>query len=54
MKRTKLMGLKTEFENLCIKEEESIDNMCSKLIHTLNEFNKLGESLSNFKIIDKF
>jgi gag-polypeptide of LTR copia-type len=53
MKRTKLMGLESEFENFCIQEGESIENMYSRLIHILNEFDEIGESLFNFKIVDK-
>jgi hypothetical protein len=53
MKRTKLMGLKYEFINLSIKEEESIENIYTRLIDIQNEFDKLGEFLSNSKIIDK-
>jgi gag-polypeptide of LTR copia-type len=53
MKRTKLMGFESEFENFYIQERESIENMYSKLIYILNEFDEVGESLSNSKIIGK-
>jgi gag-polypeptide of LTR copia-type len=53
MKKTKLMGLESEFENFCIQKGESIENMYSKLMHILNEFDEVGESLSNSKIIGK-
>jgi gag-polypeptide of LTR copia-type len=53
MKRTKLMGLEFEFENFCIQEGESIENIYSRLMHILNEFDEVGESLSNSKIIGK-
>jgi gag-polypeptide of LTR copia-type len=53
MKRTKLMGLESEFENFCIQEGKSIENMYSKLMHILNEFDEVEESLSNSKIIGK-
>jgi gag-polypeptide of LTR copia-type len=36
MKRIKLMGLESEFENFCIQKGESIENMYSKLVHILN------------------
>jgi hypothetical protein len=52
MKRTKLMVLEFEFENFCILGE-SIENMYSKLIHILNEFDEVRESLSNSKIVGK-
>jgi gag-polypeptide of LTR copia-type len=51
MKRTKLMGLEYEFENFYIQEGESIENMYSRLMHILNEFDEVGESLSNSKIV---
>jgi gag-polypeptide of LTR copia-type len=53
MKRTKLMGLESEFENFYIQEGESIENIYSRLMHILNEFDEVGESLSNSKIVGK-
>jgi hypothetical protein len=46
MKRTKLMCLESEFKFFYIQEGESIENMYSKLMHILNEFDEVGESLS--------
>jgi hypothetical protein len=43
MKRTKLMGLESEFENFCIQEGESIENIYSRLMHILNEFDEVKE-----------
>jgi gag-polypeptide of LTR copia-type len=53
MKRIKLMGIESEFENFCIQEGESIENMYSRIMHILNEFDEFGESLSNTKIVGK-
>jgi hypothetical protein len=53
MKRTKLMGIESEFEIFCIHEGESIENMYSRLMHILNEFDEVGEFLSNSKIVGK-
>jgi hypothetical protein len=53
MKRTKLMGLESNFENFCIQEGESIENMYSRLMYILNEFDEVGEFSSNSKIIGK-
>jgi gag-polypeptide of LTR copia-type len=53
MKRTKLMGLESEFENFYIQKGESIENMYSRLMHILNEFDEVGEFLSNIKIVGK-
>jgi gag-polypeptide of LTR copia-type len=53
MKRTKLMVLESEFENFYIQEGESIENMYSRLMHILNEFDEVGESLSNSKIVGR-
>jgi gag-polypeptide of LTR copia-type len=53
MKKIKLMGLESEFEKFCIQERESIENMYSRLMHILNEFDEVGESLSNSKIVSK-
>jgi hypothetical protein len=50
-KRTKLMGLESEFKNFCIQLGKSIENMYSKLIHILNEFDEVGKYLPNFKIV---
>jgi gag-polypeptide of LTR copia-type len=53
VKKTKLMGLESVFKNFCIQEGESIENMYLKLMHILNEFDEVGESFSNSKIVDK-
>jgi gag-polypeptide of LTR copia-type len=53
IKRIKLMGLESEFENFCIQEGESIENMYLRLMHILNEFDEVGESSSNSKIVGK-
>jgi gag-polypeptide of LTR copia-type len=53
IKRTKLMGLEFEFKNFCIQEGESIENMYLRLMYILNEFDKIGEFLSNSKIVGK-
>jgi uncharacterized protein YjgD (DUF1641 family) len=37
----------------CVQEGESIENMYSRLMHILNEFDEVGESLSNSKIVGK-
>jgi hypothetical protein len=47
------MGLESEFKIFCIQEGESIENMYSRLMHILNEFDEVGESLSNSKMVDK-
>jgi hypothetical protein len=47
------MGLEFEFKNFFIQEGESIKNMYSRLIHILNEFDEVGEFLSNSKIVGK-
>jgi hypothetical protein len=47
------MGLESEFENFCIQEGESIENIYSRLMYIFNEFDKVGESLSNTKIVGK-
>jgi hypothetical protein len=41
MKRIKLMGLESEFENLCIQERDLIENMYSRLMYILNEFDEV-------------
>jgi hypothetical protein len=53
MKKTKLMGLESKFKNFCIQEGESFENMYSRLMYILNEFDKVGEYLYNYKIISK-
>jgi hypothetical protein len=53
MKRTKLMGLESEFENFYIQEGAFIENIYSRLMHILNEFDEVEEFLSNSKIVSK-
>jgi hypothetical protein len=52
-KKNNLMGLESEFENFCIQEGESIENMYSRLMNILNEFDEVGKFLSNSKIVGK-
>jgi hypothetical protein len=40
-------------KKIYIQEGESIENMYSRLMHILNEFNEVRESLSNSKIVGK-
>jgi hypothetical protein len=47
------MSLEFEFENFCIQEGESIENMYSRLMYILNVFVEIGEFLSNSKIVGK-
>jgi hypothetical protein len=47
------MGLESEFKNFNIQEGESIENMYTRLMHILNEFDEVGEFLSNSKIVGK-
>jgi gag-polypeptide of LTR copia-type len=53
MKRTNLIGLESEFKNFCVQKGESIENIYSRLMHILNKFDEVEESLSNSKIICK-
>jgi gag-polypeptide of LTR copia-type len=53
IKRTKLISIESEFENFCIQEGESIDNMYSRLMHILNKFDEVGEFLYNSKVVAK-
>jgi hypothetical protein len=53
MRIGKLMGLESEFENFYIQEGESIENIYSRLMYILNEFDEVREYLSNFKIVGK-
>jgi hypothetical protein len=41
MKRTKLVSLESEFENFCIQEGEFVENIYSRLMHILNEFDEV-------------
>jgi hypothetical protein len=47
------MGLESEFKNFCIQKGDSIENIYSRLMHILNEFDEVGKSLSNSKIVGK-
>jgi hypothetical protein len=47
------MDLESEFKNFYIQEGESIENMFSRLMHILNEFDEVRQSLSNSKIVGK-
>jgi gag-polypeptide of LTR copia-type len=47
------MGLETKFENLKMKDHESIEEMYNRLLSIQNEFSDLGEPLTNNKFIGK-
>jgi gag-polypeptide of LTR copia-type len=53
IKRSKIIGLETQFENFRIEENEIIENMYSRLALLINEFIDMGEPLSNNKIVGK-
>jgi gag-polypeptide of LTR copia-type len=53
IKRTKIMGFETKFENFKMEDHESIEQMYNRLLSIQNEFSDLGESLTNNKVIDK-
>jgi gag-polypeptide of LTR copia-type len=53
IKKTKIMGLGTKFENFKMEDHESIEEMHNKLISIQNEFSDLGESLTNNKVVGK-
>jgi TFIIF-interacting CTD phosphatase-like protein len=53
IKKTKITGLETKFENFRLKDGETLENIYNKLIHIQNEFYKLGETLSNENVIEK-
>ena len=53
IKRTKLTGLETKFENFRVKDGETVEDMYNRLMHIQNEFVELGEPLSNDKIVGK-
>ena len=53
IKRTKINGLETKFENFRVEENKSIEDLYTRLMYIQNEFIDLGEPLSNNKIVGK-
>jgi gag-polypeptide of LTR copia-type len=53
IKRTKIMGLETKFQNFKREDYESIEEMYNRLLSIQNEFSDLDEPLTNNKVIDK-
>jgi gag-polypeptide of LTR copia-type len=53
IKKTKIIGLKTKFENSRLEDGETLENMYNRLIHIQNKFSELGETLSKGKVIGK-
>jgi gag-polypeptide of LTR copia-type len=53
IKRTKIMGLETKFENFKMEDHESIEEMYNRLLSIQNEFSDLDEPLTNNKVIGK-
>jgi gag-polypeptide of LTR copia-type len=53
IKKTKITGHETKFENFRLEDGEIIENMYNRLIHIQNKFSELRETLSNEKVIGK-
>jgi gag-polypeptide of LTR copia-type len=51
--KTKIIGLEIKFENLKIKDHESIEEMSNRLLYIQNEFSDFGEPLTNNKVVGK-
>lgn len=54
IKQTKLEGLEIKFETFSVENGESVEDTYNKLLQIQNEFIKLGQPLSNKKIVRKF
>ncbi|KAL8512352.1 hypothetical protein ACS0TY_018726 [Phlomoides rotata] len=53
VRRTKLQMLGTQFENLKMKEDETITSYNERLSEIVNESYSLGESISNVRVVNK-
>ncbi|KAL8556430.1 hypothetical protein ACS0TY_004031 [Phlomoides rotata] len=53
VRRTKLRMLGTQFENLKMKEDETISAYNERLSEIVNESYSLGESISNVRVVNK-
>jgi hypothetical protein len=52
IKCTKIMRLKIKFENFIVEDNESIEEMYTRLMSIQNKFMDLGELIINNKIIE--
>ncbi|XP_045799072.1 uncharacterized protein LOC123893185 [Trifolium pratense] len=53
VKLSKLQMLRTNFENLCMKEEETIHDFHMNILEFANSFDALGEPISDEKLVSK-
>ena len=53
IKRTKINGLETQFENFRVHDHESMEEIYSRLMEIQNQFCELGEPLTNNKLVGK-
>ena len=53
VKDQRLSSLEREFENLSMKDNESIDDFYSRLSNVANQCRGLGEEISEFKIVKR-
>ncbi|MCH94417.1 gag-protease polyprotein, partial [Trifolium medium] len=53
VKLSKLQMLSTNFENLCMKEEETIHDFHMNVLEFANSFDALGETISDEKLVSK-
>jgi gag-polypeptide of LTR copia-type len=53
IKMIKIMSLEINFKNFKMKDHETIEEMCNRLLSIQNEFSDLDEPLINNKIVGK-
>lgn len=54
VKKTRIQSLKAEFESLCMKETEALDDFCMKLNGLVINIRTLGEEIEEAYIVKKF
>ena len=54
VKEVKVQSLKNEFEAICMKNGESIDDFAMKLTTIVNDIHSLGDVVEEISVVKKF
>jgi len=53
VKNVKLQNLRRDFENLKMKDSETVDNFMTQVMNVVNQLRQYGEDLSDQRVIEK-
>ena len=54
VKYVKLQNLRRDFENLKMKDNETVDNFMTQVVNVINQLRQYGEEIPDQRVIEKF